>query len=353
MSLEDKIHEAEEELSKTPVNKGTEGHIARLKARIARMKKAATKKGGGGLSYAVKKSGDATVLIVGFPSVGKSSLLNRLTNAKSKVGSFDFTTLDVVPGVLLYKGARIQLFDIPGLIEGAAEGKGRGREILSVVRSADLVLIIVDAQRPKQLDIIKNEMFKAGIRLNQEPPKIDVKKEKVGRLIIRSLVKGNIDVSVVKEICQEFGFHSGEMVLREKVDVDKVVDVLAGNRVYLPAVVVINKIDLVKEKPSIEGIPISAKRGTNIEKVKKTIYKKLNFIRIFLKKIGKEPDLKEPMIITSNARIRDVATKIHGELGERIEYARIWGPSAKFDGQKVGNDHLLKDKDIVELHLEK
>ncbi len=345
--LENKIREAEEELAKTPVNKGTEKHIARLKARIARMKKAMKKKGGRGFSYAVKKTGDATVLIVGFPSVGKSTLLNRLTNAKSKVGAFDFTTLNVIPGVLIYKGTRIQLLDVPGVVEGASEGRGRGREIFSVVRTADLVLIVVDAQHPEQLSIIKKEMYKAGIRLNQEPPKVDVKKE-AGRLTVRSLVKDNLSHSVVKEICKEFGFHSGELVLREKVTTDELIDVLVGNRVYLPAVVVINKMDLVKEKPNIEGIPISAERGEGIEKVKKTIYEKLEFIRVYLKKIGKEPDTN-PLIIKSGSRVYDVAKRIHEKL--EIEYARIWGPSAKFPGQRVGAEHLLKDKDVVELHM--
>ncbi len=353
MSLKERIKRTEEELEKTPVNKGTEAHIGRLKARIARLKhQEETKKGSGkGLSYAVKKSGDATVLIVGFPSVGKSTLLNKLTNAQSKVGSFDFTTLDVVPGVLNYRGAKIQLFDIPGLVEGAAEGKGRGKEVLSVVRTADLVLVMIDARHPEQLETIEKELEKAGIRLNQKPPRIDLEKHKTGKLVVKSLVKNNLDTSLVKQVCQEMGFNSGQVVLREKVSVDELVDVLAGNRVYLPGITVVNKTDL--EKPNLKGLHISAREENNLNRVKEVIYKKLDFMRVYLKEIGKEPDKEEPMIVTSGSTVGGVATRIHGEVGDRLKYARIWGPSAKFEGQKVGDSHVLEDKDVVELHIER
>ena len=83
-------------------------------------------------------------MLVGFPSVGKSTLLNNITNAESKVGAYQFTTLDIVPGVMEHKNAKIQVFDIPGIITGASSGKGRGKEILSVARTADLILVVLD-----------------------------------------------------------------------------------------------------------------------------------------------------------------------------------------------------------------
>jgi ribosome-interacting GTPase 1 len=132
-SVADKIAELEEEIKNTKYNKATQHHIGLLKARIARLKSDQEmhikKSKKSGPSYALRKSGDATVLFVGFPSVGKSTLLNQLTNAESKVGTYEFTTLDVIPGLMEHKGAKIQLLDVPGIIEGAAEGKGRGKEI--------------------------------------------------------------------------------------------------------------------------------------------------------------------------------------------------------------------------------
>ncbi len=139
-TIEESIKEVEAEIAKTQVNKHTEYHIGKLKAKIARLKDEQEKRrstgGGGGKGYSVKKSGNATVALVGFPSVGKSTLLNRLTGAESEVGAYDFTTIDVVPGIMEYNSAKIQILDLPGLIRDASKGKGRGREVLSVVRSA-------------------------------------------------------------------------------------------------------------------------------------------------------------------------------------------------------------------------
>ena len=133
-SLEEQIRELEEEIKKTPYNKATQHHIGKLKAKIARLKGEAEKraaKSGGAKGYSVRKSGNASVAIVGLPSVGKSTLLNSLTEAKSEVAHYHFTTLSVVPGLMEYRGAKIQLLDLPGLIKGAAKGRGRGKEILN------------------------------------------------------------------------------------------------------------------------------------------------------------------------------------------------------------------------------
>ena len=97
------------------------------------------KASGGGPGFEVKKSGDASVALVGFPSVGKSSLISQLTEVESEVGNFAFTTLTCIPGLMEHRGAKIQILDLPGLIKGASDGKGRGKEILNVIRGADMV----------------------------------------------------------------------------------------------------------------------------------------------------------------------------------------------------------------------
>ena len=172
MGIPEKIRSIQDEIDKTQINKATEHHVGLLKAKIARLKREQEENthgktlstGASNAGFDVRKTGDATVVFVGLPSVGKSTLLNRLTNARSRVGSYNFTTLTAVPGLLSHQGARIQILDMPGIIEGAAKGKGLGKRVLSVARNADLVLLVLDVFQPQHLLILKKELSDIGIK---------------------------------------------------------------------------------------------------------------------------------------------------------------------------------------------
>lgn len=87
-----------------------------------------------------------------------------------------------IPGVIEYKGANIQLLDLPGIIEGAAQGKGRGRQVIAVARTADLIIIMLDATKSEvQRELLEKELESVGIRLNKKKPNIYFK---VGLLLI-------------------------------------------------------------------------------------------------------------------------------------------------------------------------
>ena len=77
----------------------------------------------------------------------QSTLLSSITKTESEQASYEFTTLTCIPGVIEYKGADIQLLDLPGIIEGAAQGKGRGRQVIAVARTADLIFMVLDATK--------------------------------------------------------------------------------------------------------------------------------------------------------------------------------------------------------------
>lgn len=117
-----KIAEIEAEMNRTQRNKATMNHLGLLKARLAKLRRELiTPKGGSGGTgegFDVAKTGDARIGFIGFPSVGKSTLLTNLSGVYSEVASYEFTTLTTVPGVIRYKGAKIQLLDLPGIIEG-------------------------------------------------------------------------------------------------------------------------------------------------------------------------------------------------------------------------------------------
>ena len=178
MGIMERIKEIEAEMARTQKNKATNYHLGTLKAKLARLRnelfvEQSGGSGGGGEGFDVTRTGDARVALIGFPSVGKSTLLGALTATESEAAAYEFTTLTCIPGVLKYKGSKIQVLDLPGIIEGAAHGAGRGKEVIAVARNADAILIVLDAGKEglnRHREILERELETVGIRLNQRPP---------------------------------------------------------------------------------------------------------------------------------------------------------------------------------------
>ena len=199
------IKDLQDELKKTKYNKATQGYFGIIKAKISLLKekqesRVSQKTGKSEHGYTVRKSGDGTVLLLGFPSAGKSTLLNVLAGTESEVGAYDFTTLSVVPGMLEYKQAKIQILDVPGIVSGAASGKGRGREVLNVIQNADLVLIVVDVNHPEHYPAILKEVWEARIRLNKVRPEVFIKKKGQGGIAIGKTVPLEVDDETLRQI---------------------------------------------------------------------------------------------------------------------------------------------------------
>lgn len=356
MGVEERIKAVEEELHKTKRHKGTEHHIGLLLAKLARLKRdrmdrAIKKSGVGKGGFDIRKEGDATVVMIGFPSVGKSTLLNKLTNAKSKIGAYEFTTLECIPGVLEHKGASIQILDLPGIISGAQAGKGRGREILSVARKADLILILLDVNGRSHYDVISRELHEVGIRLGQSPPRISVKKGIKGGMHIHSAVKlTHLTPQAIIPILNEYGIHNGDITFGDDYTADDLIDVLEGNRVYTDALVVVNKVDVTGGIPPgfpQGAVPVAAEKGEGIDEVREAIYERLGFMRIFTKPRTGEVKWEEPMIMKRGATVEDFCRRLPKAFLKDFRYALVWGKSAKFQGQRVGPDHVLQDGDVL------
>jgi uncharacterized protein len=360
MGTADKIKELQEELKKTKYNKKTQKAVGILKAKIAQLKeKQSSKKGPRTSGYAVSKSGDATVILVGFPSVGKSTLLNTITGAKSETAAYAFTTLTVIPGLLKYKGAKIQILDVPGIVQGAASGRGRGKEVLQMVRSADLVIILLDVHHVNHLPVLIRELEDTNVRLNKIQPRVSISKKSRGGLDIGATVKlTKIDKETITAILREFKINNAQIVIRDDITTEELIDVIEKNKKYVPAITVVNKIDVVSTQKLKEimnntkaDLAVSGEEDINIEKLKELIYKKLNFIRIYTKEARKKADMDEPLIMRDGSTIRDVCNKLHREFVKKFRFARVTGPSAKFPAQKLHLHHRLKDGDIVEVHV--
>ena len=359
----DKIKELEELISKTKYNKSTQHAIGLYKAQLAKLKEkriARSSKGGKGEGYSVRKTGDGTVILLGFPSVGKSTLLNALTNADSPVGDYAFTTLTVIPGTLEYNYAKIQILDVPGVVHGAAAGTGRGREVLAVIRNADLILILIDVFDPEHYAALAKEVYETGVRLNQKRPNVKITKTGKGGISVGTTVKlSKIDTKTVQDVMREFKITNANIIIREDIDVDQLIDCIEDNKIYVPKLVVLNKIDMMGKndlkkiqaivKPDIS---ISAERSVHIDELKEFIFSKLNLIRIYLKEYNKKADLDEPMIMFKSCTLMDLCHKLHKDFEVKFKFAKIWGKSAKYPGQKmVKLEHVLIDGDIVELRM--
>lgn len=361
--INSQIKEFEDEIKKTKYNKRTQHHVGLVKAKIARLKeKDEVRRSGGkkGEGYAVKKSGDVTAVLLGFPSVGKSTILNSLTDADSPVGSYDFTTLDVIPGLLEYKFAKIQVLDVPGIVSGAASGRGKGREVLAVIRNADLVMMVIDSQQPQQYPALLKEVYDANIRVNQERPDVKIKKTAKDGVRLGSTVKLTyLDKKTVASILKEFRIMNADVLIRTDITIDQFIDCIEGNKVYIPAITVINKSDMLNEEQIKEvkkkikpDLFIAAKDNIGTEEYKELIYKFVKLINIYLKEPSKEADMKEPLVIRENSSIEELCRKLHKDFITKFKFVRIWGPSAKFPGQKLLRmKHRLKDGDVVEIHL--
>ncbi len=363
MDNHEKIREIEAAMSKAKYNKATEHWFGLMKSQIAKLREKIEKKSAGkGATegFAVKRTGDATVILVGFPSVGKSTLLNALTGAKSKTAAYEFTTLDCIPGTLNYRSAKIQILDVPGIISGAAFGKGRGKEVLAMARNADLVLFVVDALHPENYVSLQKEIYDVGIRVNQRKPVVKIVKKPKGGLDMNSTVKlSKVSMETLAEILKSFRIMNADVVVRDDVDIDQFIDCIEGNRKYVKAVTCVSKADLLdnKEKKNLKDLLqnpvfVSAEKNEGIDELKEEIFTSLDFVRIFLKEVNKKPDLDEPMILTRPVTIKAICEHIHRDFVRKFRFARIWGKSAKFPGQQFRNlDKLLEDGDIVEIHV--
>lgn len=365
-------------MARTQKNKATNYHLGTLKAKIAKLRsellieQSGGSGGGGGEGFDVARLGDARVALIGFPSVGKSTLLSTLTETKSEVAAYEFTTLTCVPGTLQYKGSRIQVLDLPGIIEGAARGKGRGKEVIAVARSADAILIVLDAGKEglnRHREILEEELETVGLRLNQKPPEVTFRKKASGGIKFASTVPltklGPEPEKIALNILREYRISNADILAREDITVDQLVDVVVGNRLYKPCLYFYNKIDTitVEEVDQLARMPHSCvgsvKAGFNIspdhredDLLKQTIWKYLGLTRIYTKRKGQQPDLNDPVVLSKlrkGTAIKSLCMNVSSQMLRDFNFALVWGKSAKHAPQRCGLSHQLRDGDVVQI----
>lgn len=362
MTTVEKIKHIEDEMARTQKNKATSFHLGQLKAKLAKLKRelisdSSSGGGGGGVGFDVARTGVATVGFVGFPSVGKSTLLSKLTGTHSEAAAYEFTTLTTVPGIIKYKGAKIQMLDLPGIIEGAKDGKGRGRQVIAVARSVNMIFIVLDVNKPIQhKQLIEHELEGVGVRLNKQPPNIVIlKKEKGGINITNTVPLTHLDNDEVRAVMHEYKINSANIAFRCDATVDDLIDAIEiKNRRYIPALYVLNKIDsfsieeldLLYKIP--DALPISSGQGWNLDDLLEMMWEKLSLVRVYTKPKGKLPDFSEPVVLRNDrCTVEDFCNSIHKSLVSDFRNAMVFGTSVKHQPQVVGLTHELEDEDVI------
>ena len=372
-SLDEKIKSLEEFISLVPKHKGTEKIVALNKSRLAKLKrqqeehKQRLKSTGKVSPFSIKKEGIQLILISDYhtPGVGKTSLLNFLTGAaKEKVGKF--TAIPEV-GMYNYNNIRYQIVDMPSLMEGASTGVGNGKEILSQLRSCDLICLCIDLSRniEEQMELLLTELSDSDIRINIPAPPITIEKtgsNKIQVFYLTKEAKNNTDLvnftEKIKEIIHENGIRNAVVKIFGQITLEQVVDALMPAMVYKKALIFATKGDLPHTEANFNLLKMSDKFsiiiGTSIKKGNfpndfgDIILEFLEKIKIFTSQSGTVAE--KPLLMDDGAKVKDVALKIHRSFLENFEYAVIIRKDARQMRKKVGLDYEMKDNDIIEIH---
>ena len=368
---EAKLKALEEFYSSIPKHKGNEKLRGQIKRKISSLKLEieSKKKHGSRTSFDdffLKKEGAAQIVILGETNVGKSNLLSLLTNAKPQIANYEYTTTRPIQGMLEFENLKLQLIEAPALMPHNSEDKVWNSKNLTLARNSDGLVLLIDLSKNpiSQFDFLINSLEEFGIIIYRSKSIVDVINEKSHGIQIT--VSGKLidcNLNDIKKLAQSYGIKnaiiriSGENILE---DIENAI--LENKKIHKPIIIIANKLDIegaeqnlnelrerINEKISLTSI--SCKSEKNIDKIGRLIFRTLDIIRVYTKEPGGKPSLDMPFIMKNGSLVINVAKEIHSELSENFKYARVWGPSSKYPGEKVGRMHVLKDEDVVEIHI--
>jgi ribosome-interacting GTPase 1 len=304
---EEKILALERMLAVMPKHKGTDHLKADLRRKLSKLKEAPAKKAGTKHAdvFYVQRSGAGQIVLLGTPNCGKSSILAAITNAKVNVANFPFATGAPVPGMATFENVQIQLIDMPPITSDyIAPGQ------VGTYRNCDVIAIVIDlsADVEQQLNICLDFLESKSLLIDSETAAADQQGNPLGKRAFCICTKSDIAkpgaLETLKQLC----------------------------------------------RGHFEFVEISTETSTGLDELVGMLFRMLNIIRVYAKPPGKKPDMDEPFTLPAGSTVMDLATAIHRELAEKLKSARIWGTGV-YDGQNVQRNHVLNDKDIIELHF--
>jgi small GTP-binding protein len=309
-TTEEKIRTLEDLLGTIPKHKGTDKLRANYRKRLSKLKSAvqSSKKGvkKHESSYVIEREGAGQAVVIGLANVGKSALVDKLTNASPEVAEYPFTTWNPMPGMMLADNVQIQLIDTPPLDREFIEP-----EFVDLIRRADIVLIVLDVlgdpfeQFEGTINFLESHRIAPLSKLGQYP--------EVPRFTYKPFL-------ILVNKCDDDESEEDFVVLSEYLESD------------------------------CPMISISASTGRNLDQLKQQVFTCLELVRVYSRAPGREPDMDSPFVLQKGDTVEEFARKIHLDFYQNLKSARVWG-STDFDGQLVGRDYVLEDGDIVELKI--
>ncbi len=376
-SLEEQINCLEEFISLVPKHKATEKIVALNKSRLSKLKREVEEKRQKQKTihkvvspFSIKKEGIQVILISCHftPGVGKTSVLNYLTGAaKDKIGKY--TPLPEI-GIYRYHKIRFQIVEMPSIMKGASRGVGNGKEILSQIRSCDLICLCIDLSRgvESQVNLLLNELSNADIRINRPLPPLNIQKtgsNKIQVFYLSDQAKEFDDngefIEKIKEVVKANGVRNAIVKIYGEISLDDIVDTLTPSVVYKKAIIIGTKGDLPytedifnKLKNDYQdkfplAIGISVVKGKFPQDFGELLLRYLRKIRIFTMSSGGDIADK-PLIMEENSSIKDAAIRIHKRFYELFDHAIVIRDGARQKRKVVGLDYVLIDNDIVEFY---
>ena len=305
----EKVERLEELIGTIPKHKGTDHLRADLRRKLSKLKTAAQPRKKGARrdpAWTIPREGAGRAVLIGCSNAGKSALLAALTNAEPEVSEAPFTSWTPTPGMMLVENVQIQLIDTPSIDRDYLEPM-----LMDLVRSADLILVVVDLEADPNQQLERTLDLLAAQRIHP---------------------------------------------LRWKARFEDGV-----RRNFLPVLVVANKGDDASDDENFQifrrlldedwhSIAVSARAGRELGRLRMAVFERLEIMRIYSRAPGREPDLNTPFVMRKGGSLQEFAALLHHDFYDKLKSARVWGKGV-YDGQLVARDHVLHDGDIVELRI--
>jgi len=366
----EKLQALQEFLSEVPKHKGNERLRAQVKTQISELKEdliAQRRKRGGGRSvWSVDREGAAQAIVFGPTKSGKSSLLRALTNARVEIASYDYSTRIPTPGMLQYEDIQIQLVELPApSFVPSEEHYVIQSEAATLIRQCDGLIVVVDLSNDpvSQLRLMLSSLESIHVSTQKAQTRVEIVPEK-GSGEIRVAALGSNEVlphEQINSLLHSYGIRSALVRIFGNATMDEVENAILQNvTIYKPTIVLANKFDLdIGRKASSEFLSnvtgfttavVSCLTRQGFDTVGRQLFDSLGIVRVYTKEPNEPKPSPHPFVVHAGTTVRELARNIHSDLAEKYRYSRLWGPTSKFAGERVGPDHVLGDRDVVEIH---